>query len=88
MKYRITCWHDATFTAHETTTRATRQAAFQQAYRMAYDQLEAFGKLDTQSAWNVRRDIEMRNDIMQVGEQRSVSISNTGYSVTVNAIAT
>lgn len=57
---------------------------------LAYDKLEAFGKLDTLSAHEVMRQIHDASDILQerVMRERSLPISNTRYTLTIERTGT
>ncbi len=55
---------------------------------LAYDKLEAFGKLDTIAAHEVMRMIHDASDILQerVMNKRNVLISNTRYELTIERL--
>lgn len=81
--YRIIMWDTASITKLNETVRSRRSAAFDKAWDFARARLQAFAKLDTKSAWDVRTKINLACDIMQVGEERCFEISNTGASVII-----
>lgn len=82
--YIIRTWEVGTVTNTCATTRKQRPAAVNEMWRQTYATLAAFGKLDTVAAWEVKREVDACDDLLPEGEQRSVNISNTGYSVTIS----
>lgn len=82
-RYCIRTWHDDTIVKWDEMYRATRPSAFR-AYRLAcYDVLKAFAKLDTPAAYTVMAECFKHDDILPIGESRSILVSNTGYRVTI-----
>lgn len=84
--YRVTRWHTPSLTKISEHYRSTRPGAFHAARSVAYQCLMAFGKLDTEAAHKVMREIEASDDLLPIGEQRAFTISNTENSVVVSRV--
>lgn len=67
--------------------RSTRTSAADAAYRFAYEALKAFGKLDTVAAHTVRNAMATWDDLLPVGDWRSLQISNTGKRVLMSRVS-
>jgi hypothetical protein len=85
-QYIVTKWHLETITKVSQEWVRQRPAAFNRLYARGRDTLAAFGKLDTIAAHAFRDAVNMADDLMAVGTQRAFSISNTGYSVTIERV--
>lgn len=84
--YRVRRWHEHTL--KNECIRHTRTSAANCAHDLAYDALEAFGKLDTIAAHNVMNTMNASaDDLLPVGAGRSYVISNTGYLVSITRLA-
>lgn len=82
-EYIVRVWDIASITKQREVVRKTRPAAFY-AYRKAvYDVLAAFGKLDTEAAHHAMAVATAHDDLLQVGEERGLEVSNTGQSVKI-----
>lgn len=80
-KYRITTWNTRNMQRLALVECSTRMAAFRAYEQAVYNALEAFGKLDTQAAHSCMATVERQNDLIPVGEQRSITVSNTDRDV-------
>lgn len=87
LSYRVTLWRDM---HSETASGAeivkwymSMPQALHGMRKLAYAKLESFAKLDTVAAHKVMGEIDACNDILPKGESRCVTISNTGYSLTL-----
>lgn len=84
-QYTVKTWNDETMTTlRDVTVFRHMGYAIEEAYSQAYASLEAFGKLDTQAAHNVMSAIERANDLLPIGEQRSIPVSNTGRTIIIS----
>lgn len=83
MSYRITTWNEDAIVKHAETWRTRRKAAFLCYNHHLYGVLKAFGKLDTEAAHHVMRVAYGHDDLLSVGESRSILVPNTGYRVTI-----
>lgn len=81
--YAVRKWDEATGTLERKVTRHTRPAAFSAMRKLVYGVLEAFGKLDTPAAHVAMARVEQLDDVLSVGAQVSLRVSNTGKRVTV-----
>jgi hypothetical protein len=86
-EYQITRWNTETITKLGEATRRTRTSAANLAYRYAYESLKAFAKLDTKAAHAVRDAMVKWDDLLPIGDQRVIEISNTGHSVVMVRIS-
>lgn len=84
MIYTIRTWETESITSPQVATRKRIDAAVNEMWRQARAVLAAFGKLDTVAAYAVRDAVNACEDILPEGEQRTVTISNTGYTVTIS----
>lgn len=82
MSYRVTLYR-ADLSVAAPKHYLARSQAIHAMRKLAYSQLEAFGKLDTQAAHDVMAAIARCDDILPPQAQRTVTISNTGYSITL-----
>lgn len=80
MSYRVTMsgWNSG-MTKHY----LTRPQAIHGMRKLAYDRLAAVALLDTEAAHNVMRAIDKADDILPPQDQRTIVISNTGYTITL-----
>ena len=85
--YVVRIWDLDSITKERETTHRTSPAAFNAFELAVYDVLAAFGKLDTQAAYFAMEAARKAQDIMQVGEDRGVTVSNTGKSVKILRVA-
>lgn len=86
-KYVIRIWDEASLTKEREEIRRTRPSAFTCYQQAVYDVLAAFGKLDTEAAYHAIAASEAAADLMQIGYQRGMLVSNTGKRVNISRVA-
>lgn len=66
-------------------TRRSMLSAFYWFDLSVYDVLKASGKLDTTAAWEAMRQVQalVQQGDIRPGDSRSILVSNTGYSVSI-----
>ena len=82
-RYRITTWDANSMRRLACVELSTRQVAFRAYEQAVYNALQAFGKLDTQAAHDCMATVERQNDLIPIGEQRSITVSNTGRDIII-----
>lgn len=82
-EYVIRIWDESAIVKEREVVRRTRPSAFYALRKAVYDVLEAFGKLDTEAAHYAMALATSLEDLMQVGEQRGLLVSNTGKRVNI-----
>jgi hypothetical protein len=80
MSYKVSLYFD-TELAVNPKFYMSRAQAIHGMRKLAYDKLEAFGKLDTDAAHDVMSAIDACDDIIPPQAQRNVVIGNTGYDL-------
>lgn len=83
MSYRVTLTNVEKLQATETKFYLARAQAIHAMRKLAYSRLEAFGKIDTIAAHIVMKAIDDCDDILPPRDHCSVTISNTGYSLSI-----
>lgn len=82
--YVVRIWDEASITKEREVIRKRRDSAMLYVQRAVYDVLKAFGKLDTPAAHTARAQAYAMDDLIEVGAQRSMLVSNTGKRVTLS----
>jgi hypothetical protein len=86
MPYKVRLTDDK-LTDHVTKFYMSRKQAVHGMRLLAYQQLEAFGKLDTEAAHDVMAAIDKCDDILSPQDHRFVKISNTGFHLVMRNTA-
>jgi hypothetical protein len=86
MSYKVRMTDDK-LTDHVTKHYMSRSQAIHGMRKLAYQQLAAFGKLDTQAAHDVMTAIDRCDDILSPQDHRFVKISNTGFHLVLRNTA-
>ena len=83
-QYIINTWNETSLKLEAQASKRQRPAAFLAYRRAVYDVLEAFAKRDTEAALKAM-DVAMgQEDILSVGEERTILVSNTNRRVTIS----
>jgi hypothetical protein len=85
--YKITIWNSDTLTKGKEVVRRTRPSAAKAAWKLTYEVLKSFAKLDTSAGWDAYHTIVKWDDLLPIGQSRSYTISNTGLSITMERTA-
>ncbi len=84
MSYKVRMT-DNNLTDHVTKLYLSSTQAIHGARLLAYQQLQAFGKLDTQAAHDVMTSLDQCSELAR-GAHRVVAISNTGMHLVIKRI--
>jgi hypothetical protein len=87
MSYKVSLWAETGGLPEAPKFYMSRAQAIHGMRKLAHSKLGAFGKLDTQAAHDVMAAIEKCDDILQPQECRTVTLSNTGYSLAISNTA-
>lgn len=83
-QYTVKTWNDETMSVLRHGVYHGRPQAIREAYAQAYSALCSFGKLDTQAGHDVMAAVERADDLLPIGEQRSIPVSNTGRTIIIS----